>query len=41
MMILMADVICSFTEFKWATSAIIDSIRVTAVPTVSTNFSEG
>jgi hypothetical protein len=41
MMLLMATVIYCSTEFKWATSVIIDSIRVTAVLTVSTNFSEG
>jgi hypothetical protein len=38
---LMAAMICCSTEFKWTTSAIIDSIRVTEVPTGSTNFSEG
>jgi hypothetical protein len=35
----MAAVICCSNEFKWATSAIIVIIRVTAAPTISTNVS--
>jgi uncharacterized phage infection (PIP) family protein YhgE len=41
MLFLMAAVIYCSTELKWATSAIMDSIKVTAVPTVSTSFSDG
>jgi hypothetical protein len=37
MQFVMAGVICCFTEFKWATPAIVDSIRVTAVPAFSTS----
>jgi hypothetical protein len=39
MLFLMAAVNCCSTVFKWATLTITDSIRVTAIPTVSTNFS--
>jgi hypothetical protein len=41
MLFLMAVVIRCSTELKWATTAIIYSIKVTAVPTISMSFSNG